>query len=453
MAVNMISTTLTSENASHPDIISIFRGDLVKVVFKFTSDDYPVKKIRILDGTLYGVEVDVDDPVDGEYTVEAIIQALHNKAHYELIDDRDVVVHYGVLTIDYLDYYEPDFYVYYNEPTYSDSSYTGYIGHTTVYIHAAWWSGEYQTVNGKVRNALTIRALYRDVTNNSSWSEPVYLKNLSQNIPGGTYQASFSISDMPYGHAFAVRVYVEDTLFGAHQEDIDIVSSALFDWNNENFTFNIPVNCEDNVTLALGKGISGAANIDGGKQLFTYDIEGNLYVGLGNYTQEWGTTYICGDKIQFLSNEDGITLDMKKLWQLNSAVSNSFNLDVTTSLTGGGTIPNVTPSCTAILRGNNLYIRFRCVSNSGPITSSTGDLSDVYLATLTIDHKGRIASLDDVNTSISTSGTLAGLELRTEVLGQGSVKFDVYMTSNTQGATSVVYTTFNVPVTLNLNYY
>lgn len=450
MAVQIISTSIT--NATDPNMLSLFKGNAAKVVLRFTSDSYPVKKISIVDGSAYGVEDDIDDPVDGVYTYVGTITANKNQAHYELIDDRGIVVFYSYFTLPILEYYNPDFHISYTDVDYDYNTQYDYVGHTTVTVHAAWWNELYRTVSdGQTRNRLTISAYYRDMTaNQPTWTLGIEETNfVNSNYDHlGTYTKTFQINNMPYGHAYAVRVFIKDDFFADQKEEM-IVGSSIFDWSSQDFRFNVPVNCERSITFAKGAGLSA----ESGKQLLTYDDQGNLYIGLGNYNREDGTTYICGDDIQFLSNQTGVTLDMRTLWRLNSAMTNSFNLNVTTRLTGGGTIPNVTPSCTAILRGNNLYIRFRCVSNSGPITSSTGDLSDIYLATLTINHGGRIADFDDVISSISTSGTLAGLELRKETNGETQIVFDVYMTSNTQGATSTVYTTFNVPVTLNLNYY
>lgn len=450
MAVQIISTSIT--NATDPNMLSLFKGNAAQVVLRFTSDSYPVKKISIVDGSAYGVEDDIDDPVDGVYTYVGTITANKNQAHYELIDDRGIVVFYSYFTLPILEYYNPDFHISYTDVNYDYNSQYDYVGHTTVTVHAAWWNELYRTVSdGQSRNRLTISAYYRDMTaNQPTWTlglEATNIVNSDYNYLG-TYTKTFQINNMPYGHAYAVRVFIKDDFFADQKEEM-IVGSSIFDWSSQDFRFNVPVNCEQSITFAKGAGLAA----EGGKQLLTYDYQGNLYIGLGNYNMEDGTTYICGDDIQFLSNQTGVTLDMRTLWRLNSAMTNSFNLTTTTNNTGGGTPLNATTSCTAILRGNNLYIRFRCAANSGTLTNSKGDIGDVYLATVTVYHDGRIADFDDIISGISTSGTVAALELRRRTNGTTAIQFDVYLTGNTEGPTSVVYTTFNMPVTLDLTKY
>lgn len=88
---------------------------------------------------------------------------------------------------------------------------------------------------GGAANTLTIRVECVDKDGNK------ITKSVTPTYNGNTYSASVSFEGIDYREIYDVTAYASDKLFDVQSKTVSVAGKPLFDWNNEDFRFHIPV--------------------------------------------------------------------------------------------------------------------------------------------------------------------------------------------------------------------
>lgn len=99
---------------------------------------------------------------------------------------------------------------------------------------------------GAVNNSLTVKYRYR--TESSSYGN---WNTISVNRNGNNYSITGSITGLNYRENYWFQAMVIDTIYqnGIEAPEKMVFSYPLFDWNNENFNFNVPVQMNGQTVL------------------------------------------------------------------------------------------------------------------------------------------------------------------------------------------------------------
>ena len=128
-----------------------------------------------------------------------------------------------------------------------------------------------------VNNTLTVQ--YRIKENDGNYSDWVDVPNPT--ITDNTYSAAVVINKLPNGEdlnyrsAYTVqaRAIDEVSTYGINSVERKVKSIPIFDWGEDDFAFNVPVNIDGNLTVQGDTEITGNTNINGN---FTINNEGLL---------------------------------------------------------------------------------------------------------------------------------------------------------------------------------
>lgn len=311
-----------------------------------------------------------------------------------------------------------------------------------VNFYGLYWDGSF----GSTRNSLSVT--YRWRIAGQTWNA------WTKAGTGSSIRGYFTISGLDYaGPAYEVELRAVDKIQTVETSGTQ-VGTPLFDWSPSDFRFGVPVHADDYVKTKNEKGYHQDNRSGESIELLNLKSDDNLHVGFGGYSAEQGATMIYGNDIQSITNK-GFYVNELNLLGLARAMSNSYELTATPSNKFlDGTVKSnllfTDLSSYAVLRGNCLYVRHYC--KNVPDFTTTGDINDVFVGSVTIKHGGKIKDMEYVTAVAGSSGTTCGLEIKNITFDEtwDEVSFEVYI-CNAAAVTNTVLGVFVIPVTLNLD--
>jgi hypothetical protein len=302
-------------------------------------------------------------------------------------------------------------------------------------------SGNY--FNAAIGNsANTLKVEYRYKINNGEYSA---WTAATATVSGNTYSATGTISPLSYQDTTTLQVRATDLILKNITVTKTIKTAPIFDWGSEDFKFNVPVRFNSG-----GNGIYGT-NLEGEMvaALQPCNGNGNCVLGYGQYTKETGATNIYGTDVNVLTHTDFTVNDGNTVYSLLGlvkAVSSAYT--PTISIQTGTNYTNATIN--AALVGNNLrfYYYVDAVTSAG-----AGNATNELIATVTVNHGGRIKDFYSVSfISGATGGVAAFYTSNITKIDANRFSFDIMVAATANGFTaSSGY--FTCPVTLNLSAY
>ena len=115
-------------------------------------------------------------------------------------------------------------------------------GSTTVRISGNCFYGSF----GAQNNTLTVKFRYRNYGEYSDWITVSTTLNANN-----TYSVTKAVSGLDYTQQYTFEAMASDKLEEKVSEEYKVVSSAVFDWSNADFNFNVPVNFAHGFTQPL----------------------------------------------------------------------------------------------------------------------------------------------------------------------------------------------------------
>lgn len=226
------------------------------------------------------------------------------------------------------------------------------------------------------------------------------------------------------------------------------MGTPMFDWSNTDFNFNVPVEIQDNLTLANDKALIQLTASGRTSELLGLKSDNVTYLNQGGMPLK-----VYGSQIDLLPTSGNVYLGDINLTGLVKAIGGNETLVASPSMTDLSGVNHASilpPNVNAQLIGNSLYIRFHTTTVGSTPQTSTGDITDQFLGSVSINHKGKIKYMDYVTGVSGSSGSTCGLQIKNIQLDSQYVKFEFYLCNNAHTTTSVL-TTFVIPVALDLN--
>ena len=159
-------------------------------------------------------------------------------------------------------------------------------GSIALTVSGSFYNGSF----GSKTNALNV--YYRYKTTGGSYGSDVKIANVTTN--GNTYTATFTVNGLDYQKAYVFQAYATDALMSINSSEQPVRITPIFDWGENDFNFNVPVNFNAGMTVAP---VDAAATIDGdgnGKIPLIYIVEQGVS---GSWTyRKWndGTAELWG---------------------------------------------------------------------------------------------------------------------------------------------------------------
>ena len=150
-------------------------------------------------------------------------------------------------------------------------------GSVTLTVSGSFYNGSF----GSKTNALNV--YYRYKITGGSYGSNVKIASVTKS--GNTYTATFTVSGLDYTKAYVFQAYATDSLMSLYSTEQPVRITPIFDWGENDFNFNVPVNFNAGMTMAP---VDAAAAIDGdgsGKIPLIYIVEQGVS---GNWTyRKW----------------------------------------------------------------------------------------------------------------------------------------------------------------------
>ena len=98
---------------------------------------------------------------------------------------------------------------------------------------------------GSKSNTLSVQYNYKTIDGSyGSWKSATAKKS------GNTYTADFTISGLDYRQKYVVKAMVFDKLYTKYSNEPTLNCLPVFDWSENDFNFNVPINVHGNVSLS-----------------------------------------------------------------------------------------------------------------------------------------------------------------------------------------------------------
>lgn len=172
-------------------------------------------------------------------------------------------------------------------------------GNTTMKITGTFFNGSF----GAVNNALVLE--YRVKENNGDYGDWI---TVAPTVNGNNYTLELPITGLNYRSAYTFEARAKDKIREAYSAEVKVKTTPVYDWGEEDFNFNVPVNVDGALTVNNG------LYLENNKRIFSYDADGEqsnilaldgngLYLGYGGYSKSKGFTNVDGDYIHLRSKQ------------------------------------------------------------------------------------------------------------------------------------------------------
>lgn len=217
-------------------------------------------------------------------------------------------------------------------------------------VNGNWYNGSF----GAVTNALTVQ--YRYKTNSGSYGD---WTTITATKSGNTYTATGSLTGLNYKNTYTVQARAYDaintngdTTSSGYIESgaISIKAQPVFDWDGDDFNFNVPVYHTDTVHLPSSNYYDYENNIGGGLNAHNSDIcgvNGIYFNDTSNDNAEgilfkrengnWDSLRVIEGRLYLVQNHPDGTYKHPLLYTVGDTMSLSSNTPLTAYLTDGST--------------------------------------------------------------------------------------------------------------------
>ena len=160
----------------------------------------------------------------------------------------------------------------------------------------------YNSTFGAVSNTLNVAYRYKEA--GGSYSDWTTIRN-TLGDSGNSYYQDHTLHNLDYKKTYIFQARAIDKLMTVTSQEMSITGVPIFDWGQENFRFNVNVDMRENLNVNTDKTIYGVTNNGDLRAALTpRDGSNNTVLGFGNYQAQDGDTYIYGNNIHLLANQE-----------------------------------------------------------------------------------------------------------------------------------------------------
>lgn len=160
----------------------------------------------------------------------------------------------------------------------------------------------YNSTFGAVNNTLNVAYRYKEA--GGSYSDWTTIRS-TLGDSGNSYYQDHTLHNLDYKKTYIFQARAIDKLMTVTSQEKSITGVPIFDWGQENFRFNVDVDMRENLNVNTDKTIYGVTNNGDLRAALTpKDSANNTVLGFGNYQAKDGDTYIYGNNIHLLANQE-----------------------------------------------------------------------------------------------------------------------------------------------------
>ena len=160
----------------------------------------------------------------------------------------------------------------------------------------------YNSSFGAVSNTLDVAYRYKEA--GGSYSDWTTIRS-TLGDSGNSYYQDHTLHNLDYKKTYIFQARAIDKLMTVTSQEMSITGVPIFDWGQENFRFNVNVDMRENLNINTDKTIYGVTNNGDLRAALTpRDGSNNTVLGFGNYQAQDGDTYIYGNNIHLLANQE-----------------------------------------------------------------------------------------------------------------------------------------------------
>ena len=198
-------------------------------------------------------------------------------------------------------------------------------GVVTIKASGNYFNGSF----GSVANTLTVE--YRFKAADGEFGDWIAITpSISSS---NTYSATATQTGLDYQTTYVVEVRAIDKLATINPDQRSIKALPLFDWGENDFTFNVQVNAKNHIVVEKGGYSIRGTSQDGTilTALTPCNTNNNLVLGSGGYESAIGATNIYGNDINLLTNSDLTVNDGSDVYSILEAVKTDYPIERGTS--------------------------------------------------------------------------------------------------------------------------
>ena len=293
---------------------------------------------------------------------------------------------------------------------------------------------------GAVRNTLQIQ--YRRKVNDGMWGDWVTVTT-TPTYSGNTYSVNVSLTGLDYLSTYVFQARAIDKLATVNSSMVNLKTTPVFDWGENDFKFNVNVNMSNNIKL---NGIT-----TDGKELNAFQAangNNNCVIGYGGYTEAIGATNLYGNDVNILTNSDLTVNNGTTVYSILGAMkAMTTAYELTTTVTAGSGYSDC--EATAYLVGNNLRIYLKATRSSN---TGTGDIVNETVMSIKVAHGGKIKNLYATGFANSATGAPATFFADTSKTDDNNYTLSIKL-CGASVADNAWSAHFSMPCTLNLSAY
>lgn len=264
-----------------------------------------------------------------------------------------------------------------------------------------------------------------------------------------TFTFSSTISADDYEQKYVLRIMAQDVLETSRIDSKKLLVKPVFDWGENDFSFNVPVKAASNKYMTNGSGYGldmDNSDIIGCNSIYFRDESATAAEAIKFYRD--GTNYDClyaaGGSLYFTPNypEETVVYNISGLFK---AMTTSYELSATATAGTGYTIDSVS----AYLTGNTLRMYIKATRSPN---ATAGDMTNEKVATVKVNHSGKIAGMNNISFCSGTNGAVATFNTTNISNGDTVLQFDIDLCA-AAAAENVWGSYFAVPVRINPDKY
>lgn len=168
---------------------------------------------------------------------------------------------------------------------------TGAIAHLTIYGN--YFHGSFGVVDNTVK--IEVRHTQNDSTALGDWVDVTVLLS---NVGNDTYEMEFDVSGLDYSQPYVFQSRITDRLYTVQSTQYTVRVLPIFDWSNNDFNFNVPVNINGQTVLRHNKEANNTVLSGSGGHIYlrpngTHDTDGEIVINPdGTMTAPWLRDYV-----------------------------------------------------------------------------------------------------------------------------------------------------------------
>lgn len=189
----------------------------------------------------------------------------------------------------------------YVKPTCYQKVRTEMSGETDAIVHLTIYGNYFHGSFGAVNNTVKIEVRHTQNGSNTM-GDWVDITPLLANVGNDTYELEAEISGLSYSQAYVFQSRITDSLYSVASTQYTVRVMPVFDWSQDDFNFNVPVNINGQTVLRHNKEANNTVISASGGHIYlrpngTDDTAGEIMINSDGSVDFNGTVRVNGEEV------------------------------------------------------------------------------------------------------------------------------------------------------------